>query len=262
MNAVFVLLYAYFGACLASFALVAAQRTLEDKKWWGTERSQCASCGRTLNAAELLPIFSYILLKGKCRSCKAPIPKECFVSELLGAACGAFFAVRFGFSYAAAVCFTAFVFLFFSAYTDLKSGYVYDGWAFASAAAGLAVRLMSKNTGMLAYGVYGAVFGFSLMFVLYLASRRKGMGLGDAYFMLGYGALFGLKMTLLGLYCAFLTGGCLACVLLIAKKVTRKTAMPLVPFLAIGALFALIIYPAVFAWFGIAADMPFQDKII
>lgn len=147
--------------------------------------------------------------------------------------------------------------MLFSAVTDLKSGYVYDNWAFAAAVCGIAVRAVFCGAAAVLDGIYGALFGFALMFVIYLASRKKGMGLGDAYFMLGCGALFGLKMTILGLYCAFLAGGCFAAVLLLGKRATRKTALPLVPFLAAGSFLSLIIYPAVFVWFGITADMPF-----
>ncbi len=248
---------AYFAACTASFALAAAERTLEGKRWQGAERSVCAACGKTLAVLELLPLFSYIALGGKCSRCGAKIPAECLAAEIIGVFCGALFALRFSFTPALLICHTAFLFFLFSAVTDLKSGYVYDNWAFAAAVCGIAVRAVFCGGAAVFDGVCGALTGFALMFVIYLASRKKGMGLGDAYFMLGYGALFGLKMTILGLYCAFLAGGCFAAVLLLGKRATRKTALPLVPFLAAGALVSLIIYPAVFAWFGITADVPF-----
>ena len=257
MTITLTIISAYFAACTASFVLAAAERTLKEKKWWGAERSACAACGKTLAVYELLPLFSYIVLKGKCSYCGAKIPVQCLIVELIGVFCGAFFAFRFCFTPALLICHTAFLFLLFSAYTDLKSGYVYDSWALASAVCGLAVRGIFCGNTAFWDGIYGVLVGGVLMLVIYLASQKKGMGLGDVYFIIGFGALLGLKMTILGLYCAFLGGGCFAMVLLLMKQATRKTALPLVPFLAAGALFSLIIYPAVFTWFGITADVPF-----
>ena len=257
MNAALVLFSTYFGACIASFVLAAAERTLEEKKWYGGERSKCVSCGKTLTASELFPIFSFLFQKGRCKNCGAEIARECLYTELLGAACGALFAARFGFSPALLFCCTAFLFLLFSALTDAKSGYIYDNWAFAMAGFGLAERLLFGGLQALTDGITGALAGFALLFAIYLFSRKKGMGLGDAYLMLGFGALFGWKITLLGLYCAFFAGGCTAAVLLLAKKASRKTALPLAPFLAAGALLAVEIYPAVFGYLGITADWPF-----
>ncbi|MDO4952540.1 MAG: prepilin peptidase [Synergistaceae bacterium] len=257
MKAALILFSAYFGACLASFVLAAAERTLEEKKWYGAERSKCDSCGKTLTAAELFPIFSFLFQKGRCKNCKAEIPRESLIVEFIGVFCGALFAARFCFSPALLFCHTAFLFLLFSALTDIKSGYIYDNWAFAMAGFGLAERLLFGGFHALADGISGALAGFALLFAIYLLSRKKGMGLGDAYLMLGFGAIFGWKITLLGLYCAFFAGGCTAAVLLLAKKASRKTALPLVPFLATGALLAVEIYPAVFGYLGITADLPF-----
>lgn len=66
-----------FGASLASFICVYLERVSV------VGRSQCSFCKRYLSFFELVPIFSYLLLRGKCRSCKAQIPSKLFISELL-----------------------------------------------------------------------------------------------------------------------------------------------------------------------------------
>jgi leader peptidase (prepilin peptidase) / N-methyltransferase len=53
-----------------------------------TGRSGCESCARLLSAAELVPIFSYLFLQGRCRGCGAAIGKQSLVTELLAAAIG------------------------------------------------------------------------------------------------------------------------------------------------------------------------------
>ncbi len=56
------------GAVIGSFINAAAMRTVAEKKWWGSERSVCDNCGRTLNAFDLIPIVSYLVLAGRCRT--------------------------------------------------------------------------------------------------------------------------------------------------------------------------------------------------
>ncbi len=57
------------GACMGSFINAVAMRTVLEKKWWGSERSVCDSCGETLEPCDLVPILSYLRLGGKCRHC-------------------------------------------------------------------------------------------------------------------------------------------------------------------------------------------------
>jgi len=255
--ALFILLNAYFDACLASFALSAAERTMEEKKWWGAARSMCPKCGHILSAAELFPIFSFLFLRGQCRHCGAKIDRACFWSEIAGAVCGTIFACRFGFNFfALALCHTAFVFLFFSTVTDIKSGYVYDNWAYAMAVTALAIRFLFGSFVAFADGIYGAAAGFSLFFAIYLCSRKKGMGLGDACIMLGIGAVLGLKMTLVSLYVAFFIGAVYSVPLLLTKKATRKTALPLVPFLTAGTMIALLFGNIALAYLGFGEAWP------
>lgn len=254
----FALVSGCFGACLASFALAAAERTMQEKKWWGMSRSVCEACKKELSAFELIPIFSYLFLKGRCRNCGAKIPKTCFAAELAGALCGIFFVLRFGCNFfALALCHTALLFLIFSAATDLKSGYIYDNWAYAGCFAGLALRFVFGGFRPLLDGVFGAFSGFALMFAIYLCSRKKGMGLGDAYLMLTVGAVLGFKLTILALYATFIAGGLYAISMLLMKKASRKTALPLAPFLAGGTIIALLVYPHIFNLVKLTADKPF-----
>ena len=68
-----------YGAVIGSFINAAAMRTVADKKWWGNERSVCDSCGRILSALELIPVVSYIVLGGKCRTCGKKIAPRHFI---------------------------------------------------------------------------------------------------------------------------------------------------------------------------------------
>lgn len=69
-----------FGAAFGSFSLVLAWR-MHDKKDWVKGRSKCDSCGHELSPADLIPIYSWLRLRGKCRYCRKPIPATLILAE-------------------------------------------------------------------------------------------------------------------------------------------------------------------------------------
>lgn len=81
--AVFTLVLSFiFGTVLASFITCTAGRLLAGMDWVN-EHSHCDTCGHQLGALDLFPIFSYVLLGGKCRYCGAKVPIRCLISEVL-----------------------------------------------------------------------------------------------------------------------------------------------------------------------------------
>lgn len=76
-------LAALFGATLGSFAGVVASRGVRCSM---SGRSHCDSCGRTLSWYELIPIISYPALRGRCRTCHAPVEVSVYAWEVGGAA--------------------------------------------------------------------------------------------------------------------------------------------------------------------------------
>jgi prepilin signal peptidase PulO-like enzyme (type II secretory pathway) len=250
-----VILGFWLGACLGSFANAAAMRTVAEKKWWGSERSTCDSCGAVLSAFELIPVFSYLIQLGKCRHCGAKIAPRHFFTELGAGLVGMFMAWQWGINLAPlALSFVALLFLLFCSLTDLETGYIYDSWAIAMAVAGLVLRVFGGWPAVLD-GVLGAALGFGLIFLIVIVSRG-GMGFGDAMLMLGVGAVFGWKMTILCLYLGFFAGGIVTIPMLIMKKATRKTAVPLGPFLAAGSIAAIFTAQTIFGFLGFELPWP------
>src|SRR4051812_27146735 len=78
---VFAILGFIVGSVLGSFGLALADRSLDDKTFLG--RSYCPKCKKTLRWYDLFPIFSYLLLKGKCRSCHKKISLEYPIVEII-----------------------------------------------------------------------------------------------------------------------------------------------------------------------------------
>jgi len=201
------------GAVVGSFINAAAMRTVAEKKWWGFERSVCDECGRQLNFFDLIPIISYIVLQGRCRTCRNVIPPRHFISELTGGITGALSVWYWGIGTPMIFSFIALFFMLFHSLTDIESGYIYDSWAIAMAAISFLARLQGGLPALID-GAMGAALGFVFIYAIVLVSRG-GMGVGDAMMMVGVGALMGWKLTILSLYLGFMTSGVIVIPLLI-----------------------------------------------
>lgn len=251
---VFIFFAFCLGSCLGSFINAASMRTCAGKKWWGSERSVCDKCGRVLSPLDLIPVVSYIALRGRCRTCGAKIAPRHFYAELGAGVAGALFMCVLGPGMSFIFAFAAMPFLLFHTLTDIQEGYIYDSWAAAMAAVGMLLRI-SGGWPALINGALGAALGFGLIMIIVLVSRG-GMGIGDAMLMLGIGAFYGWQMTILCLYIGFFSGGAVVIPLLIMKKVTRKDAIPLGPFLAAGGILAVFAARFVFGCFGFELPWP------
>jgi len=250
----FILFSVVLGACVGSFLNAVALRTVEQRPWWGSERSRCGSCGKVLGPSDLVPLFSWFFLKGKCRSCGAKIPLRYPISEAVGALGAGLLAWRWGFSCAGLFALAAGALLLLNSLTDLYSGYIYDAFALVLGAAGIVLRL-AGGKGALTDAFLGALLGAGVIILIILVSRG-GMGWGDAWLMAGIGAVLGWKLAAVALYFGFIVGGAVALVLLAARIVRRKDPIPLGPFLAIGAFLSLLFGPELWGWFGYPMNWP------
>ncbi len=82
------------GLCIGSFLNMLIYR-LPRHISFATDRSRCIHCNHTLSPLELIPFFSYIFLRGKCKTCKATIPIRYLLVELITACLGLFLATQF-----------------------------------------------------------------------------------------------------------------------------------------------------------------------
>ncbi|NCO02969.1 MAG: prepilin peptidase [Alphaproteobacteria bacterium] len=83
-------MFVLLGLALGSFATAVTHRELSGQSWWAIGRSnkhqthsQCPTCGHRLGLKDLIPFFSWILQRGKCRYCNAPISKFYILTETL-----------------------------------------------------------------------------------------------------------------------------------------------------------------------------------
>lgn len=219
------------GLCLASFLNVVVERTVRGEKWlWS--RSKCNSCGHVLAWYDLIPVLSWIFLKGKCRYCKNSIPARYPLSELaLGIALllsVKWYYLPFYKFYIVA----GFSVLFLSVLTDIYDRTVYDIFTLPFAGIFLLANILFFRLDTFILSLFGGITGFVIAIIL---SNTKKVGQGDVTLLLFAGIWLGLiDIIRSGIFAALVFGATLA--FLSLSKGKPKEGLPLTPFLFIGVV--------------------------
>lgn len=198
--------------------------------------SHCPACNTSLRPVDLIPILSFLFLRGRCRYCRERISWRYPAVEVLTAI---LLSVMWYYGSAQArmafVGFTAV--LIAMTFIDIDHFYLPD--TLQLTAVGWWVIAFVYSPYPLRDSLLGAVVGFGGMFLIYLAARG-GMGLGDVKLAGVMGLYLGLRFVLLALLLAFISGAVAGLLLLITNKKGRKDALPFGPFLALGAYLAML----------------------
>lgn len=220
------MLYFMLGTIFGSFAHVVAYRTLHQLPFVAA-RSTCDNCARPLAPFELVPLVSFIALRGKCRTCHTTISPAHFFSELF---CGAsFFALAYFLAPASATFY--FFWLVLAGILALQ-----DSWSQTIAVVPLIFGHLILYSGALVTGqpFYFAttLLAASIALFLYFFLKKK-IGLGDVALLLLWSPLLSLDQ--------FLWLIIFACLLAIPIALFNKEKkLPFVPFLALGAVLSLL----------------------
>ncbi|MCX8126036.1 MAG: prepilin peptidase [Dehalococcoidia bacterium] len=249
MDTVLVLAYGILGAVTGSFLNVCIDRLPAGQSLM-MPPSHCPSCGYRLKPRDLIPIISYLWLRGRCRMCRAPIPWRVLFTECLSAALFAFLMWRFNGSLYLAVTTLYTCLLITIAVIDFEHGLILDRLTYPGIVAGLVISFFLPEVGIYR-ALLGGFVGLGLI-VLIIVAFRGGMGLGDAKMAAMLGTMLGFPTVFLGLLIAVVTGGIAAAVLLALKLKGRKDTVPFGPFLAVGGWVALVYGQELFALFIIA----------
>lgn len=270
----FYILTAVFGLIIGSFLNVVIHRLpkMIENSWrkecaeiTGMERNQaaahynlllppsaCPACGHRIRPWENVPILSYLLLRGRCSECKAPISMRYPLVELLAGGLALLAAWKFGISWqlpaALFFCFS----LLASAAIDLETQLLPDALTLLLLWAGLLVNLWGLFT-PLPQAVIGAMAGYLSLWSVYhlfrLLTGKEGMGHGDFKLLAALAAWTGWKMLPLIILFASLLGAIIGLIILAAKNKSREIPIPFGPYLALAGLIALMWGPFINAWY-------------
>ena len=202
-------------------------------------RSRCPGCGATIAAYDNVPVLSWLLLRGHCRSCGAKIPARYPLIELALGAAFAATAVVFHDDPAELALGLVFVAMLAAiTLTDLERRLIPNKILIAGAVAGIAIAAATDPSSLLERGI-AAVAAGGLLLLIALAYPR-GMGMGDVKLAAVMGLYLGSAVSV-ALAVGVITGALVGMgVMLHRGSGARKLAVPFGPFLALGGVVALL----------------------
>lgn len=219
---------------------------------WFSGRSKCDSCGRRLEVKDLVPLFSYLALRGKCRYCGKKIPARNFWVEL---AMTAGFLVIFA-TVSPTLEMAAVMGIFWTsvvlAVMDMETKLVAEGLVGLLAVLVWVETIISSGGGVTLGSVgqwMGLLTGVVVIGGLWAASRGRAMGFGDVEIAVVVGWWVGWPIMAVALWVAFVAGGVWGLGLLWWKKAGIKSEVAFGQFLLLGMWVAWIYGERIWSWF-------------
>lgn len=240
MNSTIIILYIYsflIGICIASFLNVVIWR-LPQGLSFVKGRSFCPACRHQLKWYDLFPVFSYLLLRGKCRYCGGKIPMRETILEFLGGCIGMFCFYTYGFSWDTILVFAVFMILLTITMIDFDTMTIPNGLIISFIVpVGIFIVLHPETV------LLSRIIGFfivSLPMYLLTLLIPDCFGGGDIKLIAVAGFLLGWKLTLLAFFISVLIGGSYAVYLLLSRKTEKGAHIAFGPYLCIGIMVSLL----------------------
>ena len=223
--------------------------------------SYCESCQRPLASIDMVPVISYIWLRGKCRHCQAAIPYRVVLVEI---ATGALFVTVFslyGIGLEFLVLSACLSLLLAISLIDLEHQLILNAMVFPSIVLLLILAPFWTEIGITRsfFGdetlvaslanSYLSGLGAFLAFLIIAIVSPAGMGGGDVKFAAVLGLMVGFPGILLAIWISAVGGGLIAITLVLTGKKGRKDVIPFGPFMALGAAVVLIAGPDLIDWY-------------
>jgi len=215
-------------------------------------RSACPSCGNLIKAWQNIPVLSWLLLRGKCHSCKTPISAEYPIVELLTGLLSVAIAMKFGASLQ-----TIFALLFTwalicLALIDFHTTLLPDTITLPLMWLGLLLSLVPIFVDTQA-ALIGAAAGYLSLWLVFqtfkLITGKEGMGFGDFKLLAALGAWLGFAKLPLVILLSSLTGAVIGITMMVAFKHQRDKPIPFGPYLAIAGWIALMWGDSLVTWY-------------
>jgi leader peptidase (prepilin peptidase) / N-methyltransferase len=207
-------------------------------------RSQCPACARPIRAIENVPVVSYLMLRGRCAGCKAPISARYPLIEALAAALSVCAVLRFGATpEALAACVLVWTLIALT-FIDFDTQLLPDNLTLPLLWGGLLANVLGAAPSVsLRDAVIGAVAGYLVLWAVYwvfkLIRGKEGMGYGDFKLLAALGAWLGWQMLPLIVLLSSVVGATIGISLVAFKGRDHQVPLAFGPYLAIAGLIAL-----------------------
>lgn len=235
-----------FGSVIGSFLNVLIYR-LPQNKSFTKGRSFCPDCRQQLKAIDLVPLFSYLFLRGKCRYCQAKISPRYPLVEALGGILAVVSLAVYGLSLTSIASFALIAGLIAISFIDWDTLEIPNGLVIYLFIPALALVFLLPDVSLLSHGI--GFFAVSLPLFI-LANIIKGsFGGGDIKMMAACGLALGWQLSLVALFIAFIGGGIHALYMLRSRKGGAKTQFAFGPYLALGVTASLLFGSHILSWY-------------
>jgi len=238
-----------FGLCVGSFLNCFIYRLEQKKKITG--RSFCPHCKHTLEWIDLVPVLSFLFLRGKCRYCGKKISIQYPLVEI---ATGLIFLLILNLKFEI-LNFIDLAFWFYIASSliiifiyDLKHYLIPDKVLFPAIIITFFYNLF-VNFSLITNFLIAVVIASGFFLTIFLVSKGKWMGFGDVKLAVLMGLLLGVKNVLVALFLAFFLGAVISIILIILNRKKLKSEIPFGPFLIAGTFLAMIWGQQIVLWY-------------
>lgn len=234
------------GAVTGSFLNVCIYRLPEHQSIL-SPASHCPRCGTPIKFYDNIPVLSFLLLRGRCRSCKSPISIQYIAVEILNGAGYLLIAWRFGLTAESLLYAVLFSALIVVSVIDLRYKIIPDVITIPGIIAGLIASALILPPGIKG-SIAGTLLGGILFFIIAIASRG-GMGGGDIKLIAMIGAFLGWAHVIITIILSSFIGSLVGVLLMILFAKDRKYPVPFGPFLSVGGMISLFLGREIIEWY-------------
>ncbi len=215
---------------------------VQEKFNLATPRSRCPKCGHMISALENIPVISWLVLRGRCRNCQAPISIRYPMIEAICGLLSAYAGWRFGFNLAGAGALLFLWSMIALTFIDFDTQLLPDDITLPLLWAGLIFNLNYGYTDLKS-AVLGAIAGYLALWCVYwgfkLATGKEGMGYGDFKLLAAIGAWFGWQLLPMTILLSSMVGAIVGISLIVFTRHGRDMPIPFGPYLAAAGCIAL-----------------------
>jgi len=261
--------YVFFGAFIfliglsfGSFVNALVYRLNSNLSMW--DRSHCPKCSHKLSTLDLIPVFSFLFLKCRCRYCKKKISWQYPLVELVVGILFSLIYLKFIINYDfinsdllqvvdSSLLFLYTIILVTIFVYDLKYYIILNKVLFSGIILGLIVLIFESiyiwSLELIITHVFSIFIVFGFFLVLYLLSKGKWIGAGDVKFGILLGVILSWQQSLVMLFFTYVIGAIVGVILLISKKKKLKEKVPMGTFLVIGTFISIFVGEYVLEWY-------------
>jgi leader peptidase (prepilin peptidase)/N-methyltransferase len=214
--------------------------------------SHCPKCRSNISPKDNIPLFSYILLKGRCRNCKSKISIQYPIVEFLTGLIYLIIYLIYGLSIQSLIYIILSSALIIIAFIDLNEQIVPDVISLPGIVIGFIISFFVPYISFI-NSTLGVVVGGGIILIIGLVGsvifKKEAMGGGDVKLAAMIGAFMGWRFIIISLFLGFFLGALAGIILILLKIKSREDVVPFGPFIVLGSFITLLWGEQIISWY-------------